>query len=112
MFQISITLAAARRTGLEALDYCRAKGLPDSTHIHGAAQAHRLTIGVDEAFARAWFPPASTHMTAEVDESMLLPGELALTAQTIAFGAVGHARIRELFVAGRFRALAAEAASE
>jgi hypothetical protein len=108
MFQITIKLAPVSRSGIEALDFCRAYGLPETAHVYGISSRAQVTIEVDEAFARAWFDREALYEDEEITHDMLLPGEMILTGQAVALAELEPARIRDLFIAARFRSLRAE----
>lgn len=104
MFRISLYLKGVKLNGIQALDFCRSKNLPDTVYIYESFP--RIDCDVDEMFARSWFPSdcvVSDGETATVD--MLVPGELVLNEQRLNFAELSDARIKELFIAAKFRRL-------
>jgi hypothetical protein len=99
VFKITLTIEIQRRTGLDALDWRRAHGLPDSTQVHNGFL--EKTIDVSEGFARLHFPRSETNMRRRIDANILAAGELAADTQGngIDLGNLSDERIRELFVA-------------
>ena len=81
MFKITLHLGnIPTLTGCQALDFCRAHGLPDTGAISqpGESITDRLarSYKVDEAFARAHFHPSSRTEEEEVAVQMMGIGEL------------------------------------
>lgn len=116
MFTVSLALKGVHRTGLEALDFCRAHGLPDRTVIRNSYVSHpRLECTVDEAFARLWFPPSGDSVQETVTPDMLRPGDLQFAGQTLDFARDDPARwtaerITALYIAARFKTVRARLA--
>jgi hypothetical protein len=98
VFKITLTIEIQNRTGLDALDWRRAHGLPDSIYVRTGFLAK--TIDVSEGFARLYFPRSETNMRRRVSANILARGELAADTQGngIDLGDLSDDRIRELFV--------------
>lgn len=115
-FTIRVSLSESRLTGLEALDRRRALALPDDNTLSfskpGSAYegiSDSVTCEVDESFARLWFAPGSNWSEIEIGDALLAPSDVAASAYNN-FENVGFRpdlpaeRIRELYIAARFRA--------
>lgn len=106
MFKVRVSLEAARYAGCNALDFCRSKGLPDTspaTVLYSDASTE-----VDEAFARAYFAPNANSDSESIDVDMLVPGELTPNSPGEFAGFVLSSdlppdRIKALYFAGRDR---------
>jgi hypothetical protein len=98
VFKITLTIEIQRRTGLDALDWRRARGLPDSIYVRAGFLAK--TIDVSEGFARLHFPRSETNMGRRVSANILARGELAADTQGngIDLGDLSDERVKELFV--------------
>ena len=105
-FVIELTLESTYRQGLEAIDFCRAWGLPEDPHIH--AYGSRKFPVEDESFLRLWFGRGATLQEATVKVDWLLSGELVLsnTVATISPD-LPIDRVKSLFVRSKFAKLQA-----
>lgn len=105
MFRITIFLKTVALTGIQALDFCRSKGLADSPRIFNNDRPN-IGCNVDEAFVRSWFDSDSSMSDNEaVDIDMLVSGELVLSGPRLDFAELSDTRIKELFIAAKFRRL-------
>lgn len=84
-FKVRIKLSGVPRLqGIEALDWCRAHGLPDSSDFGPASESMDSATAeaeVDEAFARQWMDSGSTFNWWKVNYSHFKAGELRLVAR-------------------------------
>lgn len=108
MFFLNLEIVEFQLSGFSALDLSRRLGLADSTSLSNA-RGHSSTAQcqVEESFARLWFGDLQTEGTAEVPIDLLSAGDVryACDGYAIAFADdLDPARIKELYVAVRFRA--------
>jgi hypothetical protein len=104
MFRIELILTADDIDGLDALDFCRTKGLPDKEHVY-TRQGVTAKCDVDEAFARLWFSSTDTcYESVNITCDMLVPGDLAFNQHNyLVFADLSDQRARDLFIAAKFR---------
>ena len=105
-FAIELRLVPMYRQGLEAIDFCRAWGIPEEAHVH--AYGCRQFPITDEPFLRAWFGRTDTVEVANVKVDWLAPGEIVVdsTVATISPD-LAPERVKDLFVRARFAKLQA-----
>jgi hypothetical protein len=103
-FVIELSLDSTYRQGLEAIDFCRAWGLPEDAHIH--AYGSRKFPVTDEPWLRTWFGRNDTLQVAVVKIGWLALGELKLDgcAATISPD-LTEQRVMQLYVRSKFAAL-------
>jgi hypothetical protein len=106
-FAIELRLDSMYRQGLEAIDFCRAWGLPEEAHVH--AYGSRKFPITDEPFLRLWFGRSETLQVATVEIDWLLPGELVLSNTVATLSPdLPVDRVKDLFVRARFAKLQAD----
>ena len=110
---ITLELADEQYKGIEARDFARRFGVaPEDHYWTGQRISDAFTrepeCEVDEAFARAWFASDQVESTATVP-TVLLTFEDRVTPEKIhcrvTFAELAPERIKELYVAVRFRGL-------
>ena len=104
-FAIELNLDSMYRQGLEAIDFCRAWGLPEDPHIH--AYGSRKFPVEDESFLRLWFGRGATLQEATIKVDWLLLGELVIgSGGTVTVNPhMPIDRVKSLFVRARFARL-------
>jgi hypothetical protein len=89
-----------RLSGLDALDWRRARGLPDGTRV--VFDRNGVKAGVGEAFARAYFGRTQTVSTMVVPPDLLAAGDLRpanYNDEIVTFVELTPERVRELWLA-------------
>jgi len=104
-FAIELKLCSMVREGLEAIDFCRAWGIPESAYLH-AYSCIRFPVE-DETFLRTWFGRNDMTQLAIIKVDWLVPGELVIgSGGTVTVNPhMPIDRVKDLFVRGRFAAL-------
>lgn len=105
MFRIYLKLVGDAPSGIKALDLCRAMKFNSENTSLCIGSKEETSCEVDETFARAWFHPEQTYSTVTIPLAMVAPGDLVLQCQSLKWAlAMSGERMRELYVAARFRA--------
>lgn len=111
VFKIDVQIDSVRFTGLQALDFARRHGLPDTATLYVGSQNTTgvdwyVRVTVDESFARAWFSPTEQVEEATIPIELLARGDLVTVEgrpQVCGLAQLSPERAKELFVASRFR---------
>lgn len=109
-FSIRLSMKTMTLSGVAALDWRRARKLPDSARAYTDTTAIYFEV-TDEAFIRAWFGPQETCPHAIIQHDWLKSGELIADpgGECVKLDpALLPARVQELFVRARFAALETE----
>jgi hypothetical protein len=107
-FRIELRIRVPSLQGLDALDWRRVHGLPDSLAV--APSFLSFVEDVDEAFARLHFESDSLYERVDVSAELLVPGELKPAddrfpnSQNLILGNLTPERGRALWVEGRHQA--------